>query len=145
MPSGIVAGQAWECESRIVLDDYQRAKTGALFTAATIAGAVAAGANGTAWSRLGSCLGEAYQVADDIKDVALSPAAMGKPAGQDEIHGRPNAARELGLEGAIRHLKGMMVGVVESIPACPGREHLVAAIRAETERFLPAGVAQASA
>ena len=35
MPFGIVAGQAWECEPRVALADYQRAKTGALFTAAT--------------------------------------------------------------------------------------------------------------
>ena len=39
MPLGIVAGQAWECEPRVALQDYQRAKTGALFAAATMAGA----------------------------------------------------------------------------------------------------------
>ena len=44
MPFGIVAGQAWECEPRVALSDYQRAKTGALFAAATAAGAQAAGA-----------------------------------------------------------------------------------------------------
>jgi len=45
MPHGIVAGQAWECEPRVLLSDYQRAKTGSLFSAATIAGAQAAGAD----------------------------------------------------------------------------------------------------
>ena len=35
MPGGIVAGQAWESESRVSLMQYQRAKTGALFVAAT--------------------------------------------------------------------------------------------------------------
>src|SRR5262245_38141865 len=34
MPQGIAAGQAWECEPRVHLRDYQRAKTGALFAAA---------------------------------------------------------------------------------------------------------------
>ena len=43
MPGGIVAGQAWECETHVVLSDYQRAKTGALFAAATAAGAATAG------------------------------------------------------------------------------------------------------
>ena len=38
MPYGIVAGQAWESESRVSLTQYQRAKTGALFVAATCAG-----------------------------------------------------------------------------------------------------------
>ena len=44
VPSGIVAGQAWECESQIDLAHYHRAKTGALFAAATVAGAASAGA-----------------------------------------------------------------------------------------------------
>lgn len=51
-PDGIVAGQAWECESRVDLGRYQRAKTGALFVASTCAGALAAGADpqaGAAW------------------------------------------------------------------------------------------------
>ena len=43
-PSGIVAGQAWECEAAVPLVDYQRAKTGALFVGSTMAGAAAAGA-----------------------------------------------------------------------------------------------------
>ena len=45
-PHGIIAGQAWECEAHIVLADYQRAKTGSLFAAATAAGACAAGHDG---------------------------------------------------------------------------------------------------
>ena len=43
MPSGIVAGQAWECEPHVNLSEYHRAKTGALFAAATLSGAIAAG------------------------------------------------------------------------------------------------------
>ena len=45
VPSGIVAGQAWECEPQIDLAHYHRAKTGALFAAATVAGAASAGAD----------------------------------------------------------------------------------------------------
>ncbi len=55
MPHGIVAGQAWECESRVALADYQRAKTGALFSAATVAGAEAAGEAPGPWRALGEC------------------------------------------------------------------------------------------
>src|SRR4051794_24166782 len=60
MPSGIAAGQAWECEPKIDLSQYQRAKTGALFSAATMAGAAAAGADPSGWRALGEGLGEAY-------------------------------------------------------------------------------------
>jgi hypothetical protein len=35
MPGGICAGQGWESENKIDLSAYHRAKTGALFTAAT--------------------------------------------------------------------------------------------------------------
>lgn len=42
-PSGIAAGQAWECEAAVDLALYHRAKTGALFVAAAEAGALAAG------------------------------------------------------------------------------------------------------
>jgi acyl-CoA synthetase (AMP-forming)/AMP-acid ligase II len=58
MPFGIVAGQAWECEPKVNLSDYQRAKTGALFAAATAAGAQAAGADPARWRDLGERLGD---------------------------------------------------------------------------------------
>ena len=79
MPFGIVAGQAWECEPQVDLSDYQRAKTGALFAAATVAGAQAAGARAESWREFGERLGEAYQVADDIRDAAADAGEIGKP------------------------------------------------------------------
>ena len=79
-PSGIVAGQAWECEASVSLSDYHRAKTGSLFAAATIAGAVAAGGEPEPWRRLGECLGEAFQVADDICDLTADPFSAANPA-----------------------------------------------------------------
>jgi len=94
LPVGIVAGQAWECEPRVALLEYQRQKTGSLFVAATVAGAQAAGSDPTPWRRLGEALGEAYQIADDIRDVAADPAQLGKPVGQDKALGRPNACAE---------------------------------------------------
>ncbi|MEO8010149.1 MAG: polyprenyl synthetase family protein, partial [Dokdonella sp.] len=72
---GIVAGQAWECETDAPLSQYQQAKTGSLFAAATMAGAVSAGVSDAApWSLLGERIGAAYQVADDILDVAGNAA-----------------------------------------------------------------------
>eukprot|EP01035_Chromulina_nebulosa_P052962 gene52962-72291_t len=51
-PYGIVAGQAWECETSAPFDAYHQAKTGALFVAATTAGALAAGADPAPWRAL---------------------------------------------------------------------------------------------
>jgi geranylgeranyl diphosphate synthase type II len=50
-----------------------------------------------AWRDLGDWLGEAYQVADDIRDVMADPVWLGKPTGRDEDLDRMSSARELGL------------------------------------------------
>lgn len=136
-PLGIVAGQSWECEPRVVLSDYQRAKTGALFVAATTAGAEAAGADPRCWQPLGHWLGEAYQVADDIRDVAAAPALIGKPVGQDSKHARPSSAHALGLGGAIAHFDQLVAAAVQSIPDCKGAGRLRAMVDLEAERLVP--------
>ncbi len=142
MPSGIVAGQAWECEAKVSLSVYQQAKTGALFAAATMAGAQAAGADATPWRLFGERLGEAYQAADDIRDVAGDPIEMGKPIGRDCALRRPSMAAEMGLEGAITHFDTLMVKVIEAIPPCAGAASLGALVRRESTRLVPASFSE---
>nr|WP_294525498.1 polyprenyl synthetase family protein [uncultured Rhodopila sp.] len=137
MPSGICAGQAWECEPNADLGRYQRQKTGALFAAATEAGAAAAGVEAEVWRELGMRLGEAYQVADDIADVYSGEAEIGKPIGQDAALGRPNAALAMGMAGAIKHLDALAEAAAASIPACPGQEGLQKLTLSEARRLLP--------
>ena len=137
MPFGIVAGQAWESESRVSLVDYQRAKTGALFVAATAGGALAAGADPKPWVALGEWLGEAYQVADDIRDVMADPSLIGKPVGQDVALGRPSAAIDLGLGGAIAYFEKLVQSAIDSVPECASREAMRQLVRQESERLVP--------
>lgn len=137
MPFGIVAGQAWECEPRVALSDYQRAKTGALFAAATAAGAESAGVDGETWRALGEWLGEAYQVADDLRDVLADPETLGKPTGRDVALGRPSSAREQGLLGAIEHFDRLVACAIEAVPPCRGSSMLRELVRAEAERLVP--------
>jgi len=137
MPLGICAGQAWESEPRVSLSAYQQAKTGALFSAGCMAGAAAAGHQPEAWRMLGEKLGEAYQVADDIRDVASTAQELGKPIGQDVALGRPSAARELGIQGAIARLDFLVAGALASIPDCPGAEALKGLIQVEADGLLP--------
>ncbi len=137
LKDGIVAGQAWECEERVELGDYHRQKTAALFAAATEAGAAAAGRNPAEWRTLGANLGEAYQVADDLRDVAGSVEELGKPVGQDAAHDRPSAVRELGVDGALDRLVGLIAEAVDSIPVCPGADKLKALVVGEMQRLLP--------
>lgn len=144
-PCGIAAGQAWECESAVNLERYHRAKTAALFVAASESGAIAAGADPAPWRVLGARLGEAYQVADDIRDVAGSPQELGKPVGRDAALGRPNAAREFGLATAVVRFRSLVDEAVGSIPDCPGRESLRGLMLGEVGRLLPSDLARQAA
>ncbi len=144
-PHGIAAGQAWECEPSVDVSRYHRAKTGALFIAATCAGAAAAGMDPGPWVNLGAAIGEAYQVADDIKDVIGEPDAIGKPVGIDARLARPSAVAELGLEGAVNRLKGCLEEGLDSIPNCAGKEMLQLLVRSQAKRFIPESLEKTAA
>jgi geranylgeranyl diphosphate synthase type II len=136
-PKGIVAGQAWESEPAAPLEAYHAAKTGALFTAATALGALSSGDDGARWQVMGARLGSAYQVADDLLDVVGSAIAPGKPVGRDESLDRPNAVARLGVQGAIQRLERLVQEAIDSIPVCPGRNHLVELVHHIAERLVP--------
>ncbi len=135
-PHGIAAGQAWECEPRMDLVQYQRAKTGALFAACTQAGAAAAGLEHASWRTLGLKIGEAFQVADDLRDVAGLSADIGKPTGQDAANNLPNMVSTLGYDGAMQYFDHLLSDVVEHIPPCKGRAALAAQIIAVSQTMV---------
>ncbi len=137
MPHGICAGQGWESEPKVDLRAYHRSKTAALFVAATQMGALAAGHEPEAWGELGGRIGEAFQVADDLRDALYDEGTLGKPAGQDAIHARPSAVDELGVQGAIRRLQDILGGAIASIPSCPGEGQLAQLVRVYAERMTP--------
>lgn len=142
LPGGIAAGQAWECEPHVVLRDYQRAKTGALFAAAAASGALAAGADAQPWRALGDWLGEAYQVADDIRDSAASAQWLGKPVGRDLALGRPSITREQGLRHALSHFAYLIAQAQQAVPVCPGAAGLRRLVQREAERLVPKALAE---
>ncbi len=142
MPMGICAGQGWESESAINLSAYHRAKTGALFIAATQMGALAAGQDAEPWEELGARIGEAFQVADDLRDALCDAQTLGKPVGQDALHARPNAVKELGVAGAMRRLKDILGGAIASIPSCPGEAMLAQMVNRYAEKMTPGAMAR---
>lgn len=144
MPGGICAGQGWESETHVDLRAYHRAKTGALFIAATQMGAQAAGQDPEPWTELGARIGEAFQVADDLRDALYDAETLGKPAGQDAIHARPSAVAELGVQGAIRHLRDILSGAISSIPSCKGEAMLAAMVNRYAEKMTPVAPAIAA-
>ena len=98
-----------------------------------------------AWRMLGELIGEAYQVADDIRDVAGNPELLGKPVGRDEALMRPSACRELGLKGAVAKLNGLVDAAIASIPECPRAAELRMLIRREASHFLPEDIIRLAA
>lgn len=138
MPHGICAGQGWESEEVIDLSAYHQSKTGALFIAATQMGALSAGQDGEPWAELGARIGEAFQVADDLRDALCDEQTLGKPAGQDDLHGRPNAVAVLGVKGAVDRFDNILAGAISSIPACPGEAALAQMVRAYADKLVPA-------
>ncbi|PZX11424.1 geranylgeranyl diphosphate synthase type II [Palleronia aestuarii] len=140
MPGGICAGQGWESEARVDLAAYHRAKTGALFVAATQMGAVAAGQEAEPWEELGARIGEAFQVADDLRDALGTPDHLGKPAGQDDRHGRPNAVSALGIDGAMGRLRDILGGAIASIPSCPGEAMLAQLVTRYAQKLVPVSI-----
>ena len=141
-PRGIVAGQAWESEATINLSAYHQAKTAALFVAATMSGAASAGMDPARWRALGIRLGEAYQIADDLRDVLLGEEALGKPAGQDAAHSRPSAVEAFGLEGAFKIFSQAVEAAAAAVPDCNGAPFLKQIVAAQAARLVPKSLMQ---
>lgn len=144
-PTGIVAGQAWECEPVVDVATYHQQKTGALFAGAAMMGAAACGAEPEAWRRLGETLGQAYQAADDIGDAGSDVVSLGKPVGRDQAFGRPSVVAEYGLTGALRRFDHLVEETIAAMPACVGAADLTALIVNESRRLLPKHLAQCAA
>ncbi len=144
-PSGLVAGQAWESEPSVPVAEYHRAKTGSLFVAATMAGAVVAGRDPLPWRAMGEKLGEAYQVADDLLDALAEGSEGGKPARQDEKLGRPSAVAALGVDGAVAHLRALVAGAADAVPECKGAATLRGLALQMAERLVPVRFKQSAA
>jgi geranylgeranyl diphosphate synthase type II len=76
-------------------------KTGALIRAATVAGAVMAGATRdteAAVAAFATDLGLAFQIVDDVLDVEGTAADLGKTAGKDAASGKPTYPALFGLD-----------------------------------------------
>jgi len=134
---GIIAGQAWELEPHAELRTYHQLKTGALFEGAVMLGALSAEHDAVSWRAFGAALGEAYQIVDDVLDAAGTQRAAGKPVGQDQLHGRPNAALENGVDGALRRLAELFTSLPNLIPACPAPEAIHVWLEQVKQRLFP--------
>jgi geranylgeranyl pyrophosphate synthase len=108
--AGMAGGQAIDLAavgrplSAEVLEGMHRRKTGALIRTSVLLGAIAAGTvDGSQYEALGvygAELGLAFQIQDDVLDVAGETAALGKIAGADALRGKPTYPSVHGLARA---------------------------------------------
>ena len=95
-----------------------RGKTASLFAACTELGARLGGANAAqaaAMRGYGDAFGMAYQIADDVMDLAGDPAETGKPTGNDASQGKMTLA----IIEALRRQPG---GEADAVRAAIARE-----------------------
>jgi geranylgeranyl pyrophosphate synthase len=114
--TGMVGGQALDLQAvghshgaealdADSLKDMHARKTGALIRAATVVGAMMAGAPPPrieAVDRYASFLGLAFQIVDDVLDVEGEGRDLGKTAGKDAAAGKPTYPALFGLDASKR-------------------------------------------
>jgi len=135
--AGMAGGQAIDLEAvgrqlnAAHVEAMHRRKTGALIQASVLLGAIAAGiAAGSEFEALriyGAELGLAFQIQDDVLDVAGETAAIGKTAGSDAARGKPTYPSLFGLDAAARHARAHRDAAVAALlPLGPIARDLVA-------------------
>jgi geranylgeranyl diphosphate synthase, type II len=112
--AGMVGGQAIDLQAAgrgaggldaAGVKDMHARKTGALIRAASVAGAIMAGASPAqidAVDRYATSLGLAFQIVDDVLDVEGKGEDLGKTAGKDAAAGKPTYPSLFGLDASKR-------------------------------------------
>ena len=125
---GMVGGQVVDVEmtgkplADAQVDFIYRLKTGALLEASLMAGAMLAGATEeqvAQMERIGSCIGMAFQIQDDILDVTSTTEELGKPVGSDEKNEKMTYVTIHGMEAAkekVEEYSGQALELLEGLP-----------------------------
>lgn len=93
-------------------------KTARLFEAACRMGALVGSAQPDQSARLasyGCSLGQAFQIADDLLDVAGTTESAGKAVGKDASHGKQTIPRCVGIEASRRSALELVGAAVEAL------------------------------
>ncbi len=135
---GMVAGQVADLEAEHQgitnldqLEGIHRRKTGRLLCCGLSLGARIAGAP-TDWrNRLefyGTAVGLAFQITDDVLDVAGDPQKMGKGAGKDCQHGKLTYPALLGIEESRRRAVRLIDEACSALEPLGGQARLLIAL-----------------
>jgi geranylgeranyl diphosphate synthase type II len=120
----MIGGQVVDLESEgkpvtaPTLEYIHRSKTGALLTASSRCGALAAGASEAqlaALTAFGRQIGLAFQIIDDILDMTASSEELGKTAGKDEKVKKATYPALYGIEPSRREARRLITAAIEEI------------------------------
>lgn len=126
--SGMAGGQAVDVENTgkaldsDMLDFIYRLKTGALIEASLMIGGILAGADREqteVLERIGTDIGLAFQIRDDILDITSTEEELGKPIGSDARNEKTTYASLYGLEAAeaeVSRLSGEAIALLDNLP-----------------------------
>lgn len=122
---GMLGGQGVDVENdgkpleKQLLDYIYENKTSALIEAALMVGGILAGATDIEkLEQIGSKIGIAFQIQDDILDVISSAEELGKPIGSDEKNNKPTYVTLEGIEKAgneVQKLTDEAVGLLREL------------------------------
>jgi geranylgeranyl diphosphate synthase, type II len=122
--NGMIGGQVVDLESEgkpislEVLEYIHRSKTGALLTACSRCGALAAGADADqlqALTSYGRKTGLVFQIVDDILDITSSSEQLGKTAGKDEKVKKATYPALHGIEASREKARELMLSAIGDI------------------------------
>jgi geranylgeranyl diphosphate synthase, type II len=108
---GMIGGQVLDLESEHLkptpelVEAIHRAKTGALIRVSVVAGGVYAGATSDDVARLdrfGRKAGLAFQIVDDVLDMTVDSAQLGKTAGKDQATEKATWPAVYGVDQSLR-------------------------------------------
>jgi farnesyl diphosphate synthase len=137
--SGMVGGQQVDLEAEDAsrsdlhttagVQAIQSMKTGALIRFSACAGAILASAPASqaqALAAYGDAIGAAFQIADDLLDVAGTAAQVGKGIGKDAKAGKATWISLLGIDGARTRLAQLEHEAVQAASVFGERGHVLA-------------------
>lgn len=129
---GMLGGQGVDVEndgkplSKETLDFIYENKTSALIEASLMIGAVLAGWKDlSSIQQMGSCIGIAFQIQDDILDVTSSQEELGKPVGSDEKNHKTTYVTLEGVEQAGEEVKKLTHEAVSLLLQLPGEKEFL--------------------
>lgn len=127
---GMIGGQVLDLESEHLkptpelVEAIHRAKTGALIRVSVVAGGVYGGARADDVARLdlfGRKAGLAFQIVDDVLDMTVDSAHLGKTAGKDQATEKATWPAVFGIEQSLRDASALIDEAFAALAPYGGR------------------------